>query len=262
MERDMAFKSMRHLKDLNIFEVHDRSWWKVCRDKVSSSSSSPDRSSDPVAANPTEKNSDIQPISIIRTPSETPLLQPIDADIEANLSPPSDQPVSNSISQPDDQDQQLDRTSSASQKPLRWTSTLSYYANMGGLRVRFPLTPSTDWSDTPEQDAFIINTKQLSILVQNRHINIDNLSNLSIDTTVDKSKGDLFTKGLAILQVLRLIITVFIRLSKDLAVSQLEILALAFGICSILTYGFCWKKPQDVRTAITIPACSQCRNVT
>ncbi|MCJ1468525.1 hypothetical protein MMC07_007154 [Pseudocyphellaria aurata] len=262
MERDMAFKSMRHLKGLDNFKVDDRPWWKVW------SSSSSDQSSEPVAANPTEPENDIQPISIIRTPSETSLPQDLsrNADIEVNPSTLNDQEVrkssSNSISQPDDQDQQLGRTSSASKEPLQWTLLLSYYANMGGLRIRFPSTPGSGWWTTPRKDGYSINTEQLSILLRQGHIDVDELSDLSIDTTVDKSKGDFFTKGLAIVQVLWLMITLLIRASRDVAITQLEILAVAFAICSTVTYGFWWNKPQDVHTAITIPACSHCENVT
>lgn len=269
VERDMGIRSMRHLKDLDRFMVDDRPWWKVCLDKgrslwkvcldidrslwkaclnkISSASSSPDKSTKLVAANPTGKKSDSQHQRIIGPPSETPLSRASarDADIEANPSELSNQPVRKRwqpISQPDDQDQQLDA--------IQWNLILSYYANMGGLRLRFPLSPSGD--------TFPINTEQLSILLRKGHIDVDELSDLSIDTILDKSKGDFFTKGLALVQVLWLMMTLLIRASRHLAITQLEILAVAFAICSTLTYGFRWNKPQDVRTAMTISACSHC----
>lgn len=47
MERDMAFKSMRLLKSLDIFAADDRPWWKACLDKFYRSSSL-DCSSEPL----------------------------------------------------------------------------------------------------------------------------------------------------------------------------------------------------------------------
>lgn len=106
--------------------------------------------------------------------------------------------------------------------------------------------------------------ENLCAISKDGHIRVDELPNLSkLERSIlDKSKGDLFTKGLAVVQVLWLMITLVIRWSRHLAITQLEILAVAFAICSTLTYGFCWNKPQDVRTAKIIRGCSHCVDVT
>ena len=54
------------------------------------------------------------------------------------------------------------------------------------------------------------------------------------------------------MQILWLIITLFILVKKGLAITQLEVLTVAFALCSTLTYLFWWDKPQDVNTATLI----------
>jgi hypothetical protein len=75
---------------------------------------------------------------------------------------------------------------------------------------------------------------------------IPSLPSISTFDISDKSKGDPFVKGLAIVQVLWLLIQVAIRTAKNLPVSQLEIVVLAFSFCTLITYLLCWSKPQNV----------------
>lgn len=76
-------------------------------------------------------------------------------------------------------------------------------------------------------------------------------------------KMRIFTKYLAILQVLWLMVTILIRASSHSIITQLEVFAVAFVICSALTYSFWWNKPQDVRTAEEIRGyCSHCADTT
>lgn len=126
---------------------------------------------------------------------------------------------------------------------------------MGGVHLDLP--KSACWDKTKP-----LNTEQISVLVGKDYINVDKLRDLSVDSIDDKSKGDFFTKSLAVLQVLYLIITLVIRWWRHLAITQLEILAVAFAICSVLTYGFRWKKPKDVQTAIKVRGGSHSAGVT
>lgn len=64
----------------------------------------------------------------------------------------------------------------------------------------------------------------------------------------NRSKSDKFTKGLALLQSLWLAASLITRAVQNLAVTQLEVVTIAFAVCTIITYGFCWYKPQDVQT--------------
>ena len=79
---------------------------------------------------------------------------------------------------------------------------------------------------------------------------------LSTAELEDRSKGDIFVKGAAILQLTWLVIQIIARASEDLAISLLEITTLAFAACAIATYILLWHKPQDVMTPTYIDATS------
>jgi hypothetical protein len=68
----------------------------------------------------------------------------------------------------------------------------------------------------------------------------------------DRSQTDYFTKGLAMVQISWLILSLIGRAARNLAISQLEILTVAFAACAIATYGFVWNKPQGVNVATTV----------
>jgi hypothetical protein len=70
----------------------------------------------------------------------------------------------------------------------------------------------------------------------------------------DKSKVDVFTKALTIMQILWLVISVIARAVYHLPCSQLEILTLAFAACAVPTYAALWYKPKDVDTPVYIEA--------
>lgn len=71
---------------------------------------------------------------------------------------------------------------------------------------------------------------------------------LSTSDLEDRSKGDVFIKGAAILQLTWLVIQMIARASEGLAITLLEITTLAYAACAIATYVLLWHKPQDVMT--------------
>lgn len=126
-----------------------------------------------------------------------------------------------------------------------WTLTHAYYANMGGFRMD-KKTAIAVW----DNGAIILNAYQLAVVVQ-RNV-IPALPKVSLEEIEDRSKSDSFTKGLAIVQIMALAISLIVRAVRQLPVSQLEILTVAFAVCTITTYAFCWSKPQNVRTPLWI----------
>ena len=68
----------------------------------------------------------------------------------------------------------------------------------------------------------------------------------------DKSKSDFFAKGVAILQIFQLCVSLIVRRIRHFAASQLEIVTVAFAICGVITYICYWYKPQSVGTPIAI----------
>jgi hypothetical protein len=110
------------------------------------------------------------------------------------------------------------------------------------------ITTGTGQSSTQYRTLYV-NALQLQIICQELKLPLPDVPRKEIQ---DKSKGDAFVKGTAIVQVIWLFITLLARAKKDLPVAQLEIGVLAFAVCAFTAYLFSWSKPQDVKTPIPI----------
>lgn len=72
---------------------------------------------------------------------------------------------------------------------------------------------------------------------------------------LDKSKSDIVTKSLALLQLLYFFVQLFARLAEGLPVTQMELMTASFGAASLIIY-LCWMpKPQAVQSPTTIAIC-------
>ncbi|KAK3691645.1 hypothetical protein LTR37_018524 [Vermiconidia calcicola] len=69
---------------------------------------------------------------------------------------------------------------------------------------------------------------------------------------MDKSKNDLFTKLLTLIQILFFVITVLTRVIHGLDISQLELGVAGFVVCSGVTYLLTLSKPKSVTTAFIL----------
>ena len=83
---------------------------------------------------------------------------------------------------------------------------------------------------------------------------IESLPTVTEDQIQDKSKSDFLVNFVAIVQILWLIVQLIARAVRRLPVSQLEIVALAFSVCSLITYGLQWSKPKDCQYAFRVKA--------
>lgn len=133
-----------------------------------------------------------------------------------------------------------------------WTMTHAYFANMGGIQVNFKHKGSDGSIIDSRRPSRRFNTKQIIAAAQMGVIT--DVQTIPLKEIEDRSKTDLFTKGLALLQILWLVASLITRWVQHLAVSQLEIVATAFAVCTVVTYFFCLPKPQDVQIPIDIEA--------
>lgn len=129
-----------------------------------------------------------------------------------------------------------------------WTLEHSYLAQMGGLRFH----PSL------EEDGYLITEScMISPWKWRQDGPADNpLVHLALakEDIQDKSKTDLLSKGIAIVQVEWTILNVIVRHVTSLPVTQLEIATLAFAVITVLTYLVNWWKPQDIsRSTVWMP---------
>lgn len=118
-----------------------------------------------------------------------------------------------------------------------WTWTHVYYANMGGLRLIEQLDIINERIDYP------LTARQLYAAVKANLILA--LPIIPLEEIEDRCKSDSFTKALALIQVMSLTVALITRAVRQLPITQLEILAVAFAACTVTTYAFCWNKPQD-----------------
>ena len=68
----------------------------------------------------------------------------------------------------------------------------------------------------------------------------------------DRSKADLFSKGIVLLQTAWFIIECLSRFATKLAVTELEVVTLAFAALNGITYWLWWHKPSDVRCPVPV----------
>ena len=126
----------------------------------------------------------------------------------------------------------------------------------GRMSVQQKVSPGSDWLrlSVPEKEklgphktwkgSWALSSIQLLYACQKGII--PGPPELSTAELEDRSKGDIFVKGAAILQLTWLVIQMVVRGSEGLAVSLLEITTLAYAVCAIATYSLLWHKPQDV----------------
>ncbi|KAG6816841.1 hypothetical protein H0H87_002490 [Tephrocybe sp. NHM501043] len=84
------------------------------------------------------------------------------------------------------------------------------------------------------------------------------LKNRDIDVSeediLDRSKGDILAKSLVLIQVTWFIIQIMARAEQHLAITELEVVTLAFAVLNFITYFCWWNKPLDVNRPIKIAA--------
>ncbi|KAG6889676.1 hypothetical protein C0995_015424 [Termitomyces sp. Mi166 len=68
----------------------------------------------------------------------------------------------------------------------------------------------------------------------------------------DKSKGDVLAKSLVLLQVIWFLLQVLARTIQHLAITELEVVTLAFAFLNFMTYFCWWKKPLDINCPIRV----------
>ncbi|KAF7972794.1 hypothetical protein HWV62_17078 [Athelia sp. TMB] len=69
----------------------------------------------------------------------------------------------------------------------------------------------------------------------------------------DRSKGDVVTKMVAIIQTLWFVMQCMARWSQNLPMTQLEVMTLAYTAITLVIYAFWWEKPLNVACPIRVP---------
>jgi hypothetical protein len=83
---------------------------------------------------------------------------------------------------------------------------------------------------------------------------IDKLPTITESDIRDKSEEDALVKVLALVQAVWLAVELIIRASTGRQSSQIEIMALAFAVCALLSYLLLLSQPKDVSIPTVLPA--------
>lgn len=139
-----------------------------------------------------------------------------------------------------------------------WTLAHTTFANMGGFVVRGSSDrvgkdsrseiPTTQIQSPATKEWYILDSDTILRLRSEGHIVLPCIPKAEID---DHSKGDIFTKGIAAVQIIWTIASAITRAIRGLAISQLEVSVIAFSVCALIIYASYWSSPKDVSVPIT-----------
>jgi hypothetical protein len=94
-----------------------------------------------------------------------------------------------------------------------------------------------------------LDLKKIEELVQKGAVDIPDIPEREIQ---DKSKGDVVSKGLAVIQTGWFILQCIARRAEHMVITELEIMTVAFAFLNFVTYLFWWSKPLKVTFPIRI----------
>ncbi|KZP14066.1 hypothetical protein FIBSPDRAFT_960009 [Athelia psychrophila] len=119
-----------------------------------------------------------------------------------------------------------------------WTITHAFFTNMGGFHYYSGGIPTTPLA-----------YKDVLELVELRSLDPPTLDELR-----DKSKGDELSKSIAVFQTLWFIMQCIARRIEKRAITNLEIMTLAYTVITVAMYAAWWDKPLAVRYPIRVLA--------
>ncbi|KAG1730955.1 uncharacterized protein EDB91DRAFT_1155747 [Suillus paluster] len=114
----------------------------------------------------------------------------------------------------------------------KWTITHGFFAWMGGFILYIDDEPRVTL--TPDD---------LLRFVREGSVDMPDITEADIE---DRSKGDVLSKGIAVLQLVWFVIQLVARHVQNLPITLLELDTLAVTSLTCIAYGFWWKKPKDV----------------
>lgn len=136
----------------------------------------------------------------------------------------------------------------AAEDGVEWSLTHGFFANMGGFMltstpcIGHQAEAETTTENSSESGAVHLTASEIYALRQ-RGI-LQKLPKITTADINDRSKGDIFVKTLAVIQVFWMMLQVLIRDSRKIDIAPLEVAVMAFSICAVITYALLFKKPK------------------
>ncbi|KAG1778921.1 hypothetical protein EV702DRAFT_967397 [Suillus placidus] len=119
---------------------------------------------------------------------------------------------------------------------FQWSRTHGFFAMMGGFMLYYNGKPHHTL--TPDELFDFILSGRVD---QNQAVEITE------DEIEDKSKRDVISKAVLVLQITWFLTQYITRYIEHLAITQLEVGTLAFAVLNLITCCFWWKKPHNVQ---------------
>ena len=120
-----------------------------------------------------------------------------------------------------------------------WTMAHGFFIGMGGFTLY----------DQRGTAVKVLEPKELEELYDEGKVAWPSITEEEIQ---DKSKGDYLSKGIVIVQISWFIVQCIVRAAYGLAITELEVVTLAFAVLSGITYYLWWHKPLDVRCSVPV----------
>jgi hypothetical protein len=128
-------------------------------------------------------------------------------------------------------------------KDPRWTMSHGYFLSMGGFvlyghgeggdDIKHPLCPD-----------------EFRFLLRMAYIDVPKITQREIK---DKSKGDILSKSLTVMQTGWFVTQCIARRLKGLPITEIELTTIAFALTNTATYLFWWNKPLNVECTVPVP---------
>ncbi|KAK8083840.1 hypothetical protein PG996_002621 [Apiospora saccharicola] len=147
----------------------------------------------------------------------------------------------------------VDKTNTATVDLALRTVDMSYFRNESEA-IRFRMTYEY-WArniSLLRSNLWILDANQL--LLAREYGIIDKLPFLASDDLDDRNKQDLFLKLLALGQISWFMLEIFSRLYRGLSPSLLEVMVLAFALCTVIAYLLLLSKPNNATYSVTMSA--------
>ena len=122
--------------------------------------------------------------------------------------------------------------------PPGWAKTHAFFLIMGGFTLHEQGKPIR-----------VLNWRDLNALARARKVYWPDITEEEIK---DRSKGDYLSKGIVVLQTTWFIIQFIARAASSLAITELEVVTLAFSTLIGVIYYLWWDKPLDVRCSVAV----------
>ncbi|TDL17938.1 hypothetical protein BD410DRAFT_775534 [Rickenella mellea] len=119
-----------------------------------------------------------------------------------------------------------------------WTQTHGFFALMGGFMLC-----------SGDKALYTLTPEKLDELSKDGKIAFPKITREEIE---DKSKGDIISKGFVIIQTSWFVIQCVARGVEILAITELELVTLAFAVLNLATYSLWWNKPLNVQRPISV----------